>query len=236
MEKQELRKNIIMIEQKIKQACEKSDRNLNDVKLLVVTKTVTSEIIKNLAALNIKNIGENRVLNANKKYHELKSNQLVWHMIGHLQTNKVKMAVSIFDIFHSVDSVKLAREISKHTKVPKKVFLQVNISKEKSKYGFLEEQLEQEICEITKLENLDICGLMAMAPFTENSEICRECFRNTKLLAERLRDKGHIPKESLELSMGMSRDFEIAIEEGSTIVRVGSAIYQGLKEESVSKR
>lgn len=223
---EKLQRNICHIQNQIDEACAKADRRSQNVTLVAVTKTVTAATMKLLADLGIKNIGENRVQDAQNKYDELcNTSNFSWHMIGHLQTNKVKATLPIFDMIHSVDSTKLAKKISECSTQATKILLQVNTSKEESKYGFDSEQLCREIMEISTFDNIIICGLMTMAPFTADMDVCRRCFRETRILAEKLRDKGYI-QDKLELSMGMSGDFPVAIEEGATLVRVGSAIFK----------
>lgn len=223
---EKLQRNICHIQNQIDEACAKADRLSQSVTLVAVTKTVSVATMKLLANLGIKNIGENRVQDAQNKYDELCGmSNFSWHMIGHLQTNKVKVTLPIFDMIHSVDSTKLAKKISECSTQATKILLQVNTSKEESKHGFDCEQLCREITEISTFDNIVICGLMTMAPFTADMDVCRKCFRETRILAEKLRDKGYI-QDKLELSMGMSGDFPVAIEEGATLVRVGSAIFK----------
>ena len=223
---EKLQRNICLIQDQINEACAKVNRLPQSVTLVAVTKTVTAATMKLLADLGMKNVGENRVQDAQNKYDELcEISDFSWHMIGHLQTNKVKVTLPIFDMIHSVDSTKLAKKISECSTKETKILLQVNTSKEESKYGFDCEQLCKEIVEISAFDNITICGLMTMAPFTADMDVCRRCFRETRILAEKLRDKGYIQKK-LELSMGMSGDFPVAIEEGATLVRVGSAIFK----------
>ncbi|WP_372367831.1 YggS family pyridoxal phosphate-dependent enzyme [Candidatus Uabimicrobium sp. HlEnr_7] len=220
-----LRCNISRIQDQIEEARSKVNRS-DEVTLVAVTKTVCVNTIKLLLELGIRNIGENRVQSAQDKYRVLSTAKLTWHMIGHLQTNKTKLVLPIFDMIHSVDSIKLAKKISECSINTTKILLQVNISKEDSKHGFYEKQLQDKILEISTLDNIKICGLMTMAPFTDDMDTCRKYFRKTRILGEKLRDKGYIKQEKLELSMGMSRDFNVAIEEGATLVRVGSAIFK----------
>ncbi|BBM84758.1 YggS family pyridoxal phosphate-dependent enzyme [Candidatus Uabimicrobium amorphum] len=224
---EKLQRNICRIQDQISETCAKVDRLPQSVTLVAVTKTVTAATMKLLADLGIKNVGENRVQDAQSKYNELCNiSDFSWHMIGHLQTNKVKVTLPIFDMIHSVDSMKLAKKISECSTETTKILLQVNTSKEESKHGFDCEQLCNEITEISTFDNIVICGLMTMAPFTADMDVCRKCFRETRILAEKLRDKGYIQQDKLELSMGMSGDFPVAIEEGATLVRVGSAIFK----------
>lgn len=223
---EKLQRNIRHIQDQIAEACDKVQRSREEVTFVAVTKTVSANTVKLLSELGVQHIGENRVQNAQNKYDVLKdSTNFTWHMIGHLQTNKVKVTLPIFDVIHSVDSMKLAKKISQCSTEATKILLQVNISKEESKHGFYQEQLCQEIREISTFDNIIICGLMTMAPFTSDMDVCRKYFRETRLLAHKLRDQGHIC-EKLELSMGMSGDFPVAIEEGATLVRIGSAIFK----------
>jgi pyridoxal phosphate enzyme (YggS family) len=200
----------------------RSGRQPEEVTLIAVTKTVGPEAVEEAFKLGIRHFGENRVQEAEKKIAGLSNLQPrpTWHLIGHLQSNKVKPAVELFDIIHSVDSIELAEAIDlkaqrRINKVP--VLLQVNVSAETSKSGFALKDIENAFYKIWCLPQIEVRGLMTIAPLTEDTEQLRPMFRK---LGE-LMDNFHLQ----HVSMGMTGDFEIAIEEGSTMVRVGRAIF-----------
>ena len=202
-------------------ACRRSGRSSDEVTLVAVTKGFTSEAVREGAAAGLHHFGENRVQEAQAKLPQLTdiSPRLTWHMVGHLQTNKVKTALSLFDIIHSVDSLHLAEAISRRAppsvRVP--VLLEVNVAGEPAKYGLAPEELPAQAEAIRSLPGLDVRGLMTVAPMTGGDEELRPVFRSLRHLADPLRLR--------ELSMGMTDDFEVAVEEGATIVRVGRAIF-----------
>ncbi len=205
---------------RIADACRRSGRSSDEVTLVAVTKGFTSEVVREGAAAGLRHFGENRVQEAQAKLPQLTdiSPRPTWHMVGHLQTNKVKTALGLFDIIHSVDSLHLAEAISRRAppsvRVP--VLLEVNVGGEPAKYGLSPEELPAQAEAIRSLPGLDVRGLMTVAPMTGADEV-RPVFRSLRRLADSLRLK--------ELSMGMTDDFEVALEEGATIVRVGRAIF-----------
>ena len=202
-------------------ACRRSGRSSDEVTLVAVTKGFTSEAVREGAATGLRHFGENRVQEAQAKLPQLTdiSPRPTWHMVGHLQTNKVKTALGLFDIIHSVDSLHLAEAISRRAppsvRVP--VLLEVNVAGEPTKYGLAPAELPAQVETIRSLPGLDVRGLMTVAPMTGGDEELRPVFRCLRRLAEPLRLR--------ELSMGMTDDFEVAVEEGATIVRVGRAIF-----------
>lgn len=207
----------------------RSGRNPEDIKLIAVTKTVSTEIIKEAINIGLRIFGENRVQEAKKKIEELtsqfKDSKIEWHLIGTLQRNKAKYAVHLFDLIHTVDSIELAQELDKQAgKIDKiqRILVQVKLSQEPTKHGILEEQLSPLIERIKELKNLKLEGLMNMPPYFEDPEESRPYFRRLRELRDEFQKRGFsLP----ELSMGMSNDFEIAIEEGSTMVRIGTALF-----------
>lgn len=224
-----LRVNVEEVKRRIAEAAARAGRLPADITLVAVSKTVGAETVAALIEMDVQHIGENRVPDAAaKKDICANATRARWHMIGHLQRNKVKEALSVFDFFHSIDSLRLAREISKRAIEPVPILLEVNVSGEESKYGFSSESLAREIAELTALENLRIEGLMTMAPFTDDMSVCRACFRKLRELAERLRGESPETLVLPHLSMGMTNDFEVAVEEGATLVRIGSALFQGI--------
>lgn len=186
-----------------------------NVKLVVVTKNVPVEDISLVYELGCRDFGENRVQDALPKIEELPPD-IRWHFIGTLQKNKVKKVVGNFALIHSVDSVELAQEISKQG-IDTSILLQVNTSGEESKQGFTEDEFRRNLAMIQKMPYIQVKGLMTMAPLTEDVDQIRMCFRRLRELRDELGLK--------ELSMGMSHDYKIAIDEGATIVRIGSAIF-----------
>jgi pyridoxal phosphate enzyme (YggS family) len=195
--------------------------------LIVVTKTATLEQIREAIDERIKMIGESKVQEAKKKFL-IFTTEVKWHLIGHLQTNKVKYAVEIFDLIHSVDSMKLAMEIDKRSMQFKKimnVLVEVNISGEETKYGCNSEQLETLLKEISKLSKIRVRGLMTIAPIFKNKEDVRPYFRRLKEISEKIKNKNIENIKMDYLSMGMSTDYEIAVEEGANMVRIGREIF-----------
>lgn len=198
------------------------------VTIIAVTKTIGVENIKRAVLAGLNNVGENRVQEAIDKYQELKDLKLTWHLIGSLQSNKIKKALQIFDLIHSVDKVRLAEEINKEAqKIGKKqeILLQVNVSGEESKSGFSIEELKLGLPEIAKMEHLLVKGLMTIAPNTEDEKLVAYCFSSLKKLLTEINEKKYFEKNLDILSMGMSNDYKIAIVEGSSMIRLGRAIF-----------
>jgi len=219
--------NLETINKKIKETALKVNRDPQEIKLVAVTKTATLEQIKEAINEGVKIIGENKVQEAKKKYQVL-TTEVKWHLIGHLQTNKVKYAVEIFDLIHSVDSIKLAKEIDKRSVQFKKtidVLIEVNISGEETKYGYNPEKIEVFLKEISEFSGIRVRGLMTIAPISKNKQEVRPYFRRLRELSERIRDKNIKNIKMDYLSMGMTDDFEIAIEEGANMVRIGRGIF-----------
>ncbi len=222
--------NLAQVKQRIESSAKRAGRNPQEITLVCVTKSISSTEIREALALGITDIGENRVNDALSKFNYLGrlSNDLRWHMIGHLQVNKLKKFLKVFDVIHSLDSLRLAVELDKHLKAINKridCFVEVNVSGEEAKYGISPGDAPNFIKEVSLLPNLHIIGLMTMAPFAETSEAARPYFRDLCILRDNLL-KEDIPNTDVrELSMGMTQDFETAIEEGATFVRIGTAIF-----------
>jgi pyridoxal phosphate enzyme, yggS family len=174
----------------------------------------------------IQHIGENRVDKFLEKYQALKEYDLTWHLIGSLQRRKVKDVINLVDYFHALDSVNLAQEIQKRAEHPIKCFLQVNISGEESKHGFAPDELDDVLAEIAQLDKIEIVGLMTMAPFEASQEELQDIFSKTHQLQKQLEKKQLKNMPFSELSMGMSRDFEVAIANGATYVRIGTSFFK----------
>ncbi len=209
-------------------ACERSARDISQVCLIGVTKTVFVERIREGVQAGVRTLGENYVQEARSKMELLSGLPLSWHFIGHLQSNKAKSAVGLFDLIHTVDRLSLARELNKAgEKLNRKVYilLQVNLGDESTKSGVYPDGLASLYQEAAGMEALVIRGLMTLPPYLENSEAVRPYFRKMRELLEALRENAPNGEEFKELSMGMSHDFEVAIEEGATMIRVGTALY-----------
>jgi hypothetical protein len=222
-----IKNNLEIINEKMKKAAFKVNRKPEEIKLVAVTKTATAEQIKEAINEGVKIIGENRVQDAKEKYQILTAD-IKWHLIGHLQTNKVKYAVEIFDCIHSVDSIKLAREIDKRSKQFGKkmdVLVEVNVSGEETKYGIKPEEVDPFLKEISEFPGIQVRGLMTIAPIVEDKEEVRPYFRKLRKLSEEIKSKNVENVKMDYLSMGMTEDFEIAIEEGANMVRIGRGIF-----------
>lgn len=206
------------VRERITRACERAGQSPEGVTLIAVTKGFGIEAIREAVATGVSDIGENRVQEAEAKRGEAGDVPgATWHMIGHLQTNKVKAALATFDIIHSVDTVHLAAALSRRASKAVPVFLEVNAATEATKSGFRLEELAPAYEEIVRMPNIEVRGLMTVAPFAADPENVRPVFRRLRDEADRLGLR--------DLSMGMSDDYEVAIEEGATHVRVGRAIF-----------
>jgi len=224
-------KNLTELQERIESACSRSIYNQESVELVISTKYVDADVIRILSELGVPCIGENQLQATERKKEGLNDLDLRWHMFGHLQRNKVKKAVRIFDLIHSVESVTLAMEINKESeKLGKntRVLVEVNVSGEETKYGLSPEETIPFLCEINNLESIKVEGLMTMMPIVDDPETCRPMFKELRELSERIRDENIQNVEMNILSMGMTQDFEVAIEEGANLVRIGSAVFEGI--------
>ena len=222
----DLEKNTSQILENVAQVTQQVNRSEKSVEVIAVTKYVDSSTAKELIKAGIHHIGENRVDKFLDKYQALKDEQVTWHLIGTLQRRKVKDVINYVDYFHALDSVKLAQEINKRAEHIIKCFLQVNISKEASKHGFTVEEIATILPELEKLEKIQIVGLMTMAPFEANEAELNAIFQQANQLQKRLQRKQIPNMPFTDLSMGMSRDYTIAIANGSTFVRIGTAFFK----------
>ena len=216
--------NIKGIIHKIKLAAERVGRKEESVELVAVTKTVDVSRIKEAIRAGIKIIGENRVQEAREKFKDI-GKEVEWHLIGHLQTNKVKYIFDIFSLIHSVDSLLLSEEIQRRAEnkgLETDILIEVNLSGEKTKFGILPEKAINFVKDISRFKNINIMGLMTIPPFSESPEDSRKYFKMLRMLRDDIQKEGI---EMKELSMGMSNDFEAAVEEGATMVRIGTAIF-----------
>ena len=220
-------KNIQEIEDKIMKAVKKSGRNREDVLLLAVSKTIAVPQIKEAVDCGLKQLGENKVQEIMDKYEPM-GEEVLWHLIGHLQTNKVKYIIDKVAMIHSVESIRLAKEIEKRAAskdIVMDILIEVNMAEEESKFGVKAEDTEKLIREIAKLSHIRIRGLMTVAPFVEKPEENRCIFQQLRELLVDINTK-KIDNVYMDiLSMGMTGDYEIAIEEGANIVRVGTGIF-----------
>ena len=222
----DLEKNTSQILENVAQVTQQVNRSEKSVEVIAVTKYVDSSAAKELIKAGIHHIGENRVDKFLDKYQALKDEQVTWHLIGTLQRRKVKDVINYVDYFHALDSVKLAQEINKRAEHIIKCFLQVNISKEVSKHGFTVEEIDTILPELEKLENIQIVGLMTMAPIEADEAELNVIFQQAYQLQQRLQRKQLPNMPFTDLSMGMSRDYTIAIANGSTFVRIGTAFFK----------
>ena len=217
--------NADLVRQQVETARNKASRQ-DQVNVIAVTKYVDVATTEALVKTGIQHIGENRVDKFLEKYQALKEYDLTWHLIGSLQRRKVKDVINLVDYFHALDSVKLAQEIQKRAEHPIKCFLQVNISGEESKHGFAPDELDDVLAEIAQLDKIEIVGLMTMAPFEASQEELQDIFSKTHQFQKQLEKKQLKNMPFSELSMGMSRDFEVAIANGATYVRIGTSFFK----------
>ena len=219
--------NLNDVEKRIQAACDRSGRKREEVLLVAVSKTKPVEMIEEIMAAGIVEFGENKPQELRDKYEVLQKN-LHFHMIGHLQTNKIKYVIDRAVLIHSIDSIRLAEavnaEAKKHDRIMP-VLVEVNVAQEESKSGFLVEETEEAIREIAKLSNIRVEGLMTIAPFVENAEENRQYFVKLRKLSVDIAAKNIDNVTMHHLSMGMTGDYEVAIEEGATMVRVGTGIF-----------
>jgi len=221
------KKRLENVKDRINKAAFKCGRDPESIHLVAVSKTISTNRVREAIMAGVTTLGENYVQEARNKFNVLGTFPVSWHFIGHLQSNKAKYAVRLFDLIHSVDTLKLAHELNKQAnKVNKiqEVLIQINISKEPSKSGSDIQNAANLIKDIVLLENLSVKGLMAMPPFFNNPEKARPYFTALRVLRDQIQKV--FPGVVLnELSMGMTGDFEVAIEEGATLVRIGTAIF-----------
>jgi PLP dependent protein len=234
-----IEERIKRVNELIGSACARAGRDLSEVKLVIVTKSASFESIMEVIRLGFLELGENRVQQLKKVSLQLDeefardgqpSPKINWHMIGHLQRNKVRQVLPIISLVHSVDTLRLAEEINvaaAKLDIKTNVLLQVNTSEEPQKYGVSVGAAPHLAEQIQTLSNVALAGLMTMAPLTHNKDIIRKCFIRARELFIEMRGEKIVGQTFNELSMGMSSDYETAIEEGATILRIGSAIFSG---------
>jgi pyridoxal phosphate enzyme (YggS family) len=222
--------NLKRVNERIAVACESSGRDPSEVKIVAVTKTHPPEVIREAIAAGINIIGENRVQEAEEKYNQIEA-RVEWHMVGHLQRNKVRNALSIFSMIESLDSLRLALEIEKENAKRGQItpcLIEVNTSGEETKFGVAPRELAELVTELLKLEHVKLVGLMTLGPLTEDKDRIRRSFVQLRELRDRVENifGCYLP----HLSMGMSDDFEIAVQEGATMVRLGRVLFGPRRE------
>jgi PLP dependent protein len=223
-----LKQRLEQVKARIRQAASACNRDADSIRLVAVSKTVPAERVKSAINAGVEILGENYVQEAVEKIKALVQYSVSWHFIGHLQSNKAKYAVRLFDLIHSVDSIKLARELDKQAKKVDKVqqiLLQVNISGEDTKSGITPEEAPRLVSAISQLKNLSLKGLMTMPPYFYQPEKVQPYFAALRELRDRIEEESIANGSLRELSMGMTGDFEVAIKEGATLVRIGTAIF-----------
>jgi pyridoxal phosphate enzyme (YggS family) len=217
--------NLERVRERIAEAARKSNRSVDDVELVAISKTHPTEKVREAIEAEQSLFGESRVQEARVKIPELPSN-LRWHFVGHLQKNKIRHALPLFELIHSVDSLALAQDINRIAEddgLHPRVLLEVNVAGEGSKFGFTPEKLREHLENLLALPRLSILGLMTIPPIAEEAEATRKYFVELRELRDRLQTEFHV--DLAQLSMGMTQDFAIAVEEGATLVRVGTAIF-----------
>ncbi|WHY74347.1 YggS family pyridoxal phosphate-dependent enzyme [Fictibacillus enclensis] len=218
-----IQQNLSVIQNNISEACKKKNRNPQDVKIIAVTKYVSTETAQEAVSSGVEHIGENRQEGLLEKHNAL-GRDATWHFIGSLQSRKVKEILPYVDYIHSLDRLSLAKEIEKRADRTINCFIQVNVSKEESKHGLPAEDIVSFVDKIKEYPHIRIVGLMTMAPHTGDEEILRSVFSTLKQLQQDIQSKQYEHAPCTELSMGMSNDYEIAVQEGATFVRIGTSL------------
>ncbi len=223
-----IRENVERVQERIAAACHRAGRHPEDVKLIAISKMVPPERIREAYEAGLRDFGENRVQEAKVKRPALADLTVTWHLVGHLQTNKARPARELFDWFHALDSFRLAERLDRsveYSRARLPVLIEVNLGEEPAKSGAREDEVLTLAEQVARLSSLELRGLMVLPPFFEDPEQVRPFFRRLRELAMKI-DSARLPNVSMqELSMGMSHDFEVAIGEGATMVRVGTAIF-----------
>lgn len=223
-----IKENIDGILERIAVACKRSGRNPEDITLIAVSKTVDADKAREAVEAGIINLGENRVQELVDKYEKLSDTLVKWHMIGHLQKNKVKYIIDKTELIHSVESIELANEInnraSKNNLIAN-VLIELNIGEEESKFGVSEDSVYEFVKSLEQFEHINVLGLMTVAPFAEDPEEIRWVFKKMKVIFDNISSMNIKNSNMKFLSMGMTNDFEIAIEEGANIIRIGTAVF-----------
>ncbi|HXQ74429.1 MAG TPA: YggS family pyridoxal phosphate-dependent enzyme, partial [Pyrinomonadaceae bacterium] len=217
------------VKARVAAAAEQCDRDPSGITLIAISKTHPASVVKELIALGATDLGENRVQEAEGKIPEVGLEDARWHLVGHLQANKARRALGLFDVIHSLDSIELARRLDRlcvevgRESLP--LLIQVDLGHEETKTGVDEKEFPQLVELVQQLDHLELIGLMTLPPFFEDPKQARPYFRRLRELRDELERKGAFGERSGELSMGMTHDFAVAIEEGATMVRIGTAIF-----------
>lgn len=215
---------------RIRRATQEAGRDEGEVRLVAASKSIAIDRIREAICAGVRIAGENRLQEALPKIEALRDEGITWHFIGQLQRRKARAVVGVFELIHSVDSVELAEEIDRRAAVAglrQKILLEINLGAEDSKAGFLTDEVERALPKLATLDHVAIEGLMAVPPSVNDAEASRPYFRRLRELAARLTGQGHSGASFRELSMGMSNDYLVAIQEGATLIRVGTAIFGG---------
>ena len=226
---EQLAARLTAVRERIVAAANASGRESEEVKLIAISKTHPASVIRTLIELGATDLGENRVQEAEEKITEIGRARVRWHLVGHLQANKARRAVNLFEVIHSLDSLDLARRLDRlcaekgREKLP--VLIQVDLGHEETKSGIDESELTHMVDDLRSLTHLKLIGLMTLPPFFDDTEQSRPFFRRLRELRDELESRGAFGGRKGELSMGMTHDFEIAIQEGATMVRIGTAIF-----------
>lgn len=227
--KDELCARFANIVERIKSAASRTNRNPDEITLVAVSKTHSADLVKAAIACGVTDVGENRVQEAEQKIELVGRDAARWHLVGHLQANKARKVVKLFDVIHSLDSIDLTTRLDRlcheegRVKLP--VLIQVNLGSEETKSGVEEKDLFDLVGHVLEVENLELIGLMNVPPFFDDAELVRPFFRRLRELRDDLSQQGVFREQAGELSMGMTHDFEVAIEEGATMVRIGTALF-----------
>lgn len=224
----DIAQNISEILKNVEAAALKAGKSFDDITVIAVTKTVDSDKALEAFKAGLINLGENRVQEFVNKYEKLEKNNINWHIIGHLQKNKVKYIIGKIKLIHSLESLALAEELDKRSKqqgIITEVLVELNIAEEESKFGIKKENLIEFIKSVEDFENIKIVGLMTVAPFVEDKEEVRWVFKEMKHLYDKVSSMSFKNVEMKFLSMGMTNDYDVAIEEGANIIRIGTAIF-----------
>jgi pyridoxal phosphate enzyme (YggS family) len=223
-----IKENIDIILNRVAEAAKKSGRNPEDITIIAVSKTVDSNRAREAVENGLLNLGENRVQEFVNKYEQLGGMNIKWHMIGHLQKNKVKYIIDKAELIHSVENLELANEINKRAKqneIVSKVLIELNIGEEDSKFGINVDRVYDFVKDINQYDNILVKGIMTVAPYADDPEEVRWIFKKMKEIYDNISEMKLKNTDMQYLSMGMTNDFEVAIEEGSNIVRIGTAIF-----------
>lgn len=223
-----IKENVKRILSNVDAAKAASSYSNQSVSVVAVTKSVDANLAREVFENEVSHLAENRTELFLEKYEALKDLEITWHLIGNLQRRKVKQVINYVDYFHALDSLKLAQEINKRAEHTIKCFIELNISGEESKHGFSVNELMEILHEFSELENIEIVGLMTMAPFDATESECNDIFGRMKKLQVEISEMNLSRIPCTELSMGMSRDYEIAIKNGATFVRIGTEFFKNL--------